>query len=226
MEEMIKELVSSGIETDERIVNGILNRRNESLPYLARLATSSENWLDFTPPADPVCVIHLLAKMEDYTARLAINAALLEYYDYTEDWLTEAAPYVLAYIGASAIWTLIALMGYKDTDMFVRNTAAHALVIIANHHPQTKPEIVSAIKDLAQNENDIDVRTLLVDNLLDLRDPHLYKYLENSLKSGFITRDFFTLQHLRDVYTGKIPVTRLHIIDPLRIFSYKGGLQC
>ena len=222
MEGMIKELESSRVYTDERIINGILNRRDESLPYLARLTSSREHWLSQHLVQVPLCAIHLLAMMEDYTARIAINTALIEYHYYTEYWITEDAPGVLAYIGTSAIPTLIPLLNYEDADLFVRNSATRALVIIAKHNPQTKSKIVSEIKDVVQNEIDIDVRTMLVDNLLDLRDPHLFQYLENLLKTGFITTEFSDLDCLLGVYAGTLS-SHLDIIDPLCIFSYKRG---
>ena len=87
-------------------------------------------------------------------------------------------------------------------------------------HPETKSKIVASIKDVAQKEPNIDIRTTLVDTLVDLRDPDLYEYLKNSLKTGFITEDFFRLGDLDDIYAGRLPTCGAPK-DPIYIFKPK-----
>ena len=217
---MVATLESDGIDTRLKVLNHIISRKEETFPLLANIATGRQYWED--PPHSawaPICAIHLLAKMGHYRAQLAIITAILEFHEYTEDWLTEDAPYVLAHMGTGAIRTLTGLMRYKDTDMFVRGEAATSLVMIARKNPNEKPGIIASIKDAAQNEADIDVRTILVDPLLDLREPSLREYLENSLKTGFIKDVSFHLEDIDRVYAGKMPTSRNKPRDPLYIFE-------
>ena len=217
--EMIAELESSGLDTRKDIVNGILDRKDESFPFLAKLATSWEYWhSDSVDEWSPICAIHLLAKMKHYRAQLAINSAILEYYDDTDDWLTQDMPYVVAHMGVGAIPTLTALMRHGDTDMFVRGMAAHALIMIIKKYPETKSKIVASIMSAAQKESDIETRTMLVDSLVDLLDPDLYGYLFDSAKTGFIEPIAFTHHDLGKIYASKRS-SRGVAKDPLYIFE-------
>ena len=221
---MVATLESDGIDTRLKVLNHIISRKEETFPLLANIATGRQYWED--PPHSawaPICAIHLLAKMEHYRAQLAIITAILEFYEYTDDWLTEDAPYVLAHMGTGAIRTLTGLMRYKDTDKFVRGEATRSLVMIAKKNQNEKPGIIASIKDAAQNETDIYVRSLLVDSLLDLREPSLREYLENSLKTGFIRDDFFSLENVDRVYAGKMQRLRNKPRDPLYIFENKNN---
>lgn len=219
MADMIAELESSGLDTKKKIISGILDRKDESFPFLARLATSQECWYDDSIDRwSPICAIHLLAKMGHYQAQLAVNSAVLEFYDDTGDWLTGDLPYVLAHMGPDAIPTLTGLMRYGDTDMFVRGMAAHALVIIIREHPETKPETVVSIMDAARKDSDIEVRTILVDSLVDLADPDLYEYLRAALRTGFVTDEVFRMYDV-DRVNATQRSSRGDPRDPLYIFE-------
>ena len=155
--------------------------------------------------------------MKHYRAQLAVNSAILEY-KYTGDWLTEDARKPLAYMGVGAVPALIAFMRYRDTNMYVRNAVARALIIITKMHPETKSRIVASIMDAVQAESDIDTRAILVDSLVDLEDPSLYDYLRNSVKTGFITSDSFSLHYIECGY-GTSYSPRPDLETPLYIFG-------
>ena len=219
--DMISVLEWDGIYTDEETVCGILEMGEESFHLLAQIATDDEYWDDLDDYWQvPICAIHLLAKMKHYRAYLAINTAIMGHYEETGDWLTEDMPYVLAHMGVDAIPTIAALMRYDGADTFVRGSAAEALIMIAMDNPDAKPGIVASIKDTAQNEADITTRTVLVNVLLDLKDPDLYGYLKDSLEKGFIHDDYFDLDYLDDAYAGVYNLPRRDPRDPLYIFSY------
>lgn len=94
------------------------------------------------------------------------------------------------------------------------------MIVIARDNPETKPSIVASIKDAAQNETDIETRTVLVDALLDLTDPDLYVCLKISLDAGFITKNFFDADFLNYTYTDMFYPAYGDERDPLYIFSY------
>ena len=218
---MISTLELDGIHTDEKTVCGILDMGEESFHLLARLATDDECWNDLDGDwLVPICAIHLLAKMKHYRAHLAINTAIMGHYEETGDWLTEDMPYVLAHMGVGAIPAMAALMRYDGADMFVRGSAAEALIMIAMDNLEAKPGIVASIKDAARNEADIETRTVLVNVLLDLKDPDLYGYLKDSLERGFILDDHFDLDYLDGAYAGVYNLSSRDPRDPLYIFSY------
>ena len=221
MASMISILESDGIYTDEKTVRGILEMGEESFHLLAQLATDDEYWNDLDDDSlVPICAIHILAKMKHYRAQLVINTAIIKHYEETGDWLTEDMPYVLAHMGVGAIPTLTALMRYDGADIFVRGGTAGALIMIAMDNPEVKSGIVASIKDAAQNEADIVTRTVLVNVLLDLKDPDLYGYLKDSLETGFILDDYFDLDYLDGAYAGTFNPSRGVPMDPLYIFSY------
>ena len=219
-EGLVDELRMRGPHTDEETVSAILATGDEAFPHLARLATHKESWNGDVPWAPP-CAVHLLATMKHYRAQLAISAALLECHEYFDDWLTEDMPHALAHMGVGAIPTLASVMAHSATDDYVRSGAARALAMIATRHPESKPGIVGSIRQAARDEGDISMRTMLVDSLLDLRDPGLYGYLRDSLESGFITPDFFDLNTLDSVYAKGSDRLERRPRDPLYVFSYR-----
>ena len=222
LDDMIRTLESSGVHTDENVVNGILDNPKESYLRLAHIATSPEYWDNTRCNVwTPICAIHLLAKMQAYRPHLAINAAIMAYHEGAGDWFLENLPPILAYIGIGGVQTFTNFMQHVDANEYVRDVMVQVLVILSADNPGLKPDIIASIQDTVENEPDIDTRTLLINHLLDLKDPDLYEYLSDSLETGFITDDFFNKEELDAVYAGKEPVLLNSIKDPLHIFSYR-----
>jgi hypothetical protein len=197
----------------------------DSFKYLAKIATYQEYWDDDSPhsPWAPICAIHLLAKIGDYKSQLAINSTLVQYHDDDGglgDFLMDNTPHILAHISNDATHLLALMLNDKTINEYVRNTAARSLVIIAAAHPESKPKVIQAIKNVAQKESNINTRTMLVDSLVDLKDPDLYSYLKDSITTGFITEDFFDLSWLDAIYAEK-EYAQCDITprNPLNIFS-------
>ena len=220
---MIEELERLAAFTGEATVNGILENMHETLPILAHMTATEEYWHDSERYTwAPVCAIHLLAKINNPEARKAISESLIKYYDYTADWLTEDAPHILAYMGADAVEMLTGIIRNNNANMFVRGTAASALIMIAIKHPELKQDIIASIKDTARDESDIMIRTLLVDCLVDLRDQDLYGYLKDAVETGYISDEMYDICDLDDAYSGKsIHAHDMTPRDPLGIFAYK-----
>ena len=221
----IRTLVFNGLHTDEETVRGILDAGEEAFPRLARVATYDEYWRARNGWA-PICAIHLLAEIGHRWAPLAVNTAILDRHGDTGDWLLEEAPHVLARMGPGAVPATAALMRHACTDAYVRVAAAEALVITALRHQDAKPGIVASIRDAAQREADADMRMMLVDSLLNLRDPDLYGYLRDAVETGFISSDYYDVPTLDDVYEGRLPPsTTSSPVELLRIFSYHPGYR-
>ena len=221
LEDMIAELASSGIYTDERIINGILDKKQDAFPHLARIATFQEYWrYEEYAGSAPLCALHLLAKTQHHNAHLVIGTVLFGYYEDMGDWLTELSSYVLAHLGVDIIPILTALVKYSDANMYVRDAAARALYVIAAQYPHTKPGILSAIKNIIQDEPDIETRSLIAWNMLDLKEPSMYGWLKNSVKTGLVSTAFFNTYDIEREYADKNPSRDLDPIDPLEVFSY------
>lgn len=217
---MIKVLESEGFNTSEEIVNGILDKKEEAFPLLARLATCDEYWDDGGGNLlAPICAIHLLAKIGHYRAQLAISAAMMEHHGDTGDWLTEDSPQVLAHMGAGAIRTLLALMNDADAYLFVRDSAARALCTIASEHPEEKPGIIASIKETIRNDEDLEIVSLLAYAMFQLGDPETYEYLKRLVEANFVDPFFFDQRDLDDVRTGRRPPPHLESWDPMYMFS-------
>lgn len=225
--DMIEELKRQAAFTGEDVVNGILENAHETLPMLVHMTATEEYWNDYERYTwSPVCAIHLLAKINSPEAHKAISESLIKYYDYTADWLTEDAPHILAYMGAEAVEMLTGIIRNNYANMFVRNTAARALIMIAIKHPELKQDIVTSIKDTARDESDITARTLLVDCLVDLKDPDLYGYLRGAVETGYISDESYNASDLDDIYSGKLKGAHDMVPrDPLGIFAYKDDPQ-
>lgn len=218
---MIGELERLGMDTSEKVVNGILARRQETLPRLAQIVTSKKYWRgDDVWPA--MCALHLLAKMNTYESRAAISASIRKYYDDTGDWLTEECPQLLAHMDVDAIDMLTEIIEDSMAGAHVKGPVACALIMIAVRHPEAKPGIVKSIKDVIRAEPNIVTRTLLIYSLIDMKDPSLYEYLKEIVQTGFIDDEMLDLEALDKIYANEEDVQLQTPMDPLVIFTYTG----
>ncbi len=204
------------------MIDEILENREKSWIHLAEIATNQKYCEDSNKYSvwAPICAIHLLAVIGDYKCHLAINSALLVHADDPSDWITDEMPHVVSYMNNSGIHMITLMLQDSTVDQYVRSGMVHALVMIATQDEKSKKEIIQNIIDIAQKESDIDLRTMIVDTLLDLRDPSLYNYLKNSLETGFVTDEFFDIPWLDAMYSNSEHGKQdLKPRDPLDIFS-------
>lgn len=158
--------------------------------------------------------------MNNYKSQLAINSALVEYYDDSSDWMIEEMPYIVAHMGPDAIRMLTLMLQNSVVDPYIRNGMARALIMIIIKNPETKQQIIQIIKETAQKESDKTIRMFIVNPLLDLRDPDLYQYLKDFIQTGFIADDFCDLEWLDVVHDGNdYRNNDITPRDPLDIFS-------
>ena len=191
--ELIRDLLSRGSEASEDTVTGILEGGGDSFWHLAEIATDGRYWRDPDPDTErSTCAIHLLAELGGRRSLLAINSVLVEYHDDMGNWLTEDMPYVLAHMGPAAVPALTLAMGERSLDIFVRDGMARALVMIAGTHPDTRPGIVQSIMGMIRDEPDIQARSLFVNCLVGLKDPHMYWYLRGLPGGGLHHRRLFS----------------------------------
>ncbi len=224
LKEALEKFKSHGINTDENIIRYILDNKEELFVPLAKIATSLEQWRDLDDSTYiPICAIHLLSTMGHYRAHLATISATIEYFECAGDWLTEYAVSVLAHMGVDAIWMLSAIVQNNNMDQFIRDTAARALVMIAIEHKEVKSDVITTIQKAIQNETNSMIRAVIVSSLLDLKDPDLYEYLKNLLKTGFISNTFFDINDLDRIYANKDRHIGPPRRNPLDVFTYRSS---
>ena len=224
VDEMIDNLILLSTYTSETVVNEMLDKKDEVLPGLVSMVADEEYWYDYNLYHwAPVCALHILSKINNAESREAIRTALLNYHEYTADWITDDASQMLAHMGVDAIEMLTSIIQDSEVDKFVRDTVARALIMIAKVHPESKDGIVQSIKDVARSEPDVETRSLIIDALLDLKDPDLYEYLRDAVETGFVDAMMYDVSTLDDVYDGNLPSSTAVQIDPLDIFAYRGN---
>lgn len=209
----------------EKTLCTILDMEEESFPLLARLATHDEYWDDLNyHQFIPISATYILAEMKHYRAQLAINTAIMMHYEEDESWLLDHVPDMLAHMGVGAIPTLTAFMRYCGADALVRFVMAEALVLIATDNPDVKPGIVASIKDLVRIETDDETRILLVDSLLGLDDPAIFKYVENFLDTQTdVDLSMGFKSNLADVsFTDMLDALRKDTANPLNALLHFG----
>jgi hypothetical protein len=112
-----------------------------------------------------------LAQLKDESALPALIELLGKVDEYDDDLLSDELPLVLAHIGPAALEPLRHFLADTDQGHWARVAAANALVHLAQHHPNLRPDCVAALSaQLVQfAEQDAGFNGLLISYLVDLK---------------------------------------------------------
>jgi len=103
--DLVRELVRSGLDVDRGLVDKLLERAGEAIPYLAEILDEDKYWrLDEEAPGAgwaPISALHLLAAIAHPDGLEPILRVLHRRPDDLGDWLTEDIPSILGFISGS-----------------------------------------------------------------------------------------------------------------------------
>ena len=102
--ESINYLINFKTKTPLKIIQNILDKREDALPYLINILETDRYW---NLPWIPICVIHILSVIGGNQAIQSIVKTIKKHYNDTGDWLTEEMSSILAQFGSDVFDTLI-----------------------------------------------------------------------------------------------------------------------
>ena len=196
-QDLIERFARLGPNTDFNIIEQILSRKDESLPYIIEIAQDEYYWF----PDDgeysswtPVCALHLLSVIGGTEAINAFIKSVKEYYDDTGDWITEDMPAILANFGIEAFENIRdLLLDKEEVDRFVRADAARALFLISEKYPKAREKSIKTLRDAISSENDEVARSCFMYELVHFKDHDSLPFIEFYFKNDMIDNSLIDL---------------------------------
>ena len=201
-EELIEELTSSGLGVSYELAEEIRRRPDADL-HLVRLLEDERYW-DPEGPGEgwaPIHAIHLLSAIGSEKGLKALEDVLRKRPDDLGDWLTEECAALLANFGGLAIPTLMELATDRELDIFVRNAAIRALVVLAHRRPEFRQPTIDLFLKLMEEKN----KEFLALNALEfaqLKDPLIFERLKSLFKRELKENPVCTFRHIEEVYAS------------------------
>ena len=112
--ESINYLINFKTKTPLKIIQNILDKREDVLPYLINVLETDRYW---NLPWIPICVIHILSVIGGNQALQSIVQTIKKHYNDTGDWLTEEMSSILAQFGPEAFDTIIEMI--RDRHLYM-----------------------------------------------------------------------------------------------------------
>jgi hypothetical protein len=209
IQDLIERFARLGPNTDFNIIEQLLSRKDESLPYIIEIAQNDKYWFSDDDGEysswTPVCALHLLSVIGGPEAINAFINSIKEYYDDTEDWITEDMPAILANFGIEAFENIQDMLLDKEeeeVDTFVRAGAARALFLISEKYPYTREKSIKALRDAISSENDQIARSCFMYELVHFKDHNSLPFIEIYFKNDMIDDGLMTLDDVLEYYYG------------------------
>ena len=206
IQDLIERFARLGPNTDFNIIEQILSRKDEALPYIIEIAQDNKYWF----PDDgeysswtPVCALHLLSVIGGPEAINAFINSIKEYYIDTDDWETEDMPAILANFGIEAFDDIKEMLLDNDVDEFVRAGAARALFLISEKYPDAREKSIQTVRDAISFENDEVARSCFMYELVHFKEHDSLPFIEFYFKNDMIDDGLMTLEDVLDYYYGK-----------------------
>ncbi|MHB8546684.1 MAG: DUF1186 domain-containing protein [Nitrosotalea sp.] len=223
IEDLIHRFAYLGPHTDIETIASLITRKDEALPYLIKIAKDEEYWdVDNNSYSvwATICSIHLLSVIGGMDALNAVCSAIVLHPGDTGDWITEDMSSVLAWFGPSSFDILANVINDHNVDAFVRSGAARALLMISCTDKEIKSRSVELLRQTISSEKDKLVRTLLVNELVEFKDPTILDFVKPLFEKKLIDKSFTSFEEILDVYAGKYDYTdHAKVKDPMKIFE-------
>lgn len=204
IQDLIERFARLGSNTELDIIEQLLSRKAEALPYIIEIAQNDKYW--FSKDGEyaswtPVCALHLLSVIGGTEAINAFIKSIKKYYDDTADWITEDMSAVLANFGIESFDEIKNMLLDKDeVDMFVRAGAARALFLISEKYPETREKSIKTIRDAISFENDDITRSCFMYELVYFKDPDSLPFIEFYFKNDMINDGWMILDDVYQYY--------------------------
>ncbi|MDR4512958.1 MAG: DUF1186 family protein [Nitrososphaeraceae archaeon] len=203
---LIEKFARFGPQTDLDIVDQILSRKNEALPYIAKIAQDDEYW--YSEDGEyaswtPVCALHLLSVIGGKEAINAFLNSIKTNYDDTGDWITEDMPAILANFGIEGFDNIKELLIDKKVDPFVRAGAARALFLISEKYPDVRDSSLQTLRDAISSESNDITRSCFMYDLVHFKDRDSLPFIEFYFENDMIDDSLMSMDEVLEYYYGK-----------------------
>ncbi len=143
----------------------------DDVSELIRMATDRTLWELESDRLEVWAPIHAWRALGQLHAEAAIAPLTQLFAEHDSDWVTEEMPKVYAMLGPAAIPTLVDYLTDTSHETWGRNTAVDCLLDIARSHPENRDACVAPMLQQLEAfaENDVDLNTILIGDLLDLK---------------------------------------------------------
>jgi hypothetical protein len=143
----------------------------DDVPELIRMATDRTLWELKGDRLEIWSPIHAWRSLGQLHAEAA-SAPLTQLFEEDDsDWTTEELPRIYAMLGPAAIPVLADYLTDVSHGTWARNIAVDSLLEIARSHPESRDACIAPMLQQLQSfaENDSDLNTILIGDLLDLK---------------------------------------------------------
>ncbi len=214
----INYLINFKTKTPLKIIQNILEKREDTLPYLINILETDRYW---NLPWIPICVIHILSVIGGNQALQSIVKTIKKHYNDTEDWLTEEMSSILAQFGPETFNTLIEMIRDRHLDIWIREGALIFLAMIANNNnPEIITKSIPILKDIILEEQNKENRTILLNEFIELKDKDSIPFVKSLFERKMVNESDVTFDEFIQVLNGEFDyLEHTAIRDPLAIFG-------
>jgi SEC-C motif len=216
--ESINYLINFKTKTLLKIIQHILDKRKDALPYLINILETDRYW---NLPWIPICVIHILSVIGGNQALQSIVKTIKKHYIDTEDWLTEEMSSILAQFGPEAFDTLVEMIRDRHLDIWIREGALRSLAMIAkNNNPEIRTKSIPILKEIIVKEQKKENRTILLNEFIELKDKDSIIFVKSLFERKMVNESDVTFDECIKVLNGEFNyLEHTAIRDPLEIFG-------
>ena len=155
----------------------------DDVPELIRMATDQSLWALESDRLEVWAPIHAWRSLAQLHTEAAIVPLthLLQIDD--NDWVAEEMPKVYVMLGTAAIPTLADYLTDDSHETWARTTAVDCLLEMARSHPESRDACVAPMLQQLESfaENDSELNTVLIGDLLDLKVVEAAPLMEQAL---------------------------------------------
>lgn len=221
-EALISEMLDRGLEIPYELAEELASREDAS-PYLLQLIDKDDYWLHGGPGDGwaPIHALHLLSAIGDIKTLPKLIELANKYNDFEHfgDWITEDLASVFAAFGTPAFEELKGAFQNKNLDMYVRDAAGRALIVIATKNPEIKREVVEVFKKVIMEEENKELVGFCICSLSDLKDKGVLPFIEQAFAEDRVDEGVINLNSVRRRYESEVQMNKIDMKEPLDYFK-------
>ena len=215
--ESINYLINFKTKTPLKIIQNILDKREDALQYLINILETDRYW---NLPWIPICVIHILSVIGGNQALQSIVKTIKKHHNNTGDWLTEEMSSIIAQFGSDAFDTLVEIIKDHHLDIWIREGALRSLAMIAKNNPEIKTRSIPILKEILVEEQKKENRTILLNEFIEFKDKDSIPFVKSLFERKMVNESNVTIDEYIQVLNGEFEyLEHTAVRDPLGIFG-------
>ncbi len=205
IESLIDRFVETGAAADERLARKILERKEEALPRLIEVVKRDDYWRseDDDEYWAAIATLHLLPLIGGSDSLGAVVHALQNHAHELNECLTEDMPSILAHFGVDIIDRLEELVLDESMDIFARDAAARAMVILSKDNRPLGNRVMLILRESVLRAKEEYERTILAATMADSKNPDSFQFLASLIDEEKVDRQELSRKELQEIYEGK-----------------------